>query len=182
MILGVVFGGIFKRDVYQPCAKSSVCREKPPRWLPLNFALPIGVESGLLLRSRWSAFGTDPSAELFRDDACASCRNGFAVWIGTGGDRQRFSLEFWLDQHAHPFSASSRWNSRRGVRMLASPESSCEQAEDGGCHGGDICGVATRMDRGPLNGRETRRRRRRDGCTGRYRPCALANPISQSRS
>src|SRR5882724_7518197 len=139
-------GGVILRDLYPSRAKSLVRREEPSLASLAGSAHRSGV--GIFIRGRWSAWNGS-AVELFRNDPGASRGNGFALWIGAGGDRQRFPLEFWLDQHPDTFRASARWRSGSGRWLLASAESSCQQAEDGGCHGRDLCRIATGLDRKP---------------------------------
>ncbi len=169
---GCSLGGVIKRDLYQARAKSHVRRKEPSLASLARFADWTGV--GILVRRCWSA-GNRSSVELFRNDACPSCWNRFAFWIGIGGHRQRFSLEFWLNQHADTSPTSTRWCSWSGAWMLAGAESSCEQAEDGGRHSRHHCRVAACVDRKPRARRKTRDEHREDRWTGTCRPCSLAN-------
>jgi len=139
-------GGVILRDLYPSRAKSLVRREEPSLASLAGSAHRSGV--GIFIRGRWSAWNGS-AVELFRNDPGASRGNGFALWIGAGGDRQRFPLEFWLDQHPDTFRASARWRSGSGRWLLAGAESSCQQAEDGGCHGRDLCRIAIGLDRKP---------------------------------
>jgi hypothetical protein len=66
--------------------------------------------------------------------------------------------------------------------VLAGAESSGEQTEDGGCHGGDLRGTATCMERKPVASGETHDKYREDHFGIRSGPCALANHISQKKS
>ena len=76
--------------------------------------------------------------------------------------------------HADTFRASSRRRSRSGAWMLAGEENSHEQTQDGSCHGGHPCRIAACVDRKPFNGFETRDEFRKDHCTAKSWPCAIA--------
>src|SRR6266478_5920204 len=54
-----------------------------------------------------------------------------------------------------------------------------EQAEDGRCLGGDLCGIAVGVERKPYTCRKARGERAEDRCRSRRWPCALTSLISR---
>jgi hypothetical protein len=173
---GHSLSGIVKPDLLQARAKSRVRWEKPSLASLAGLADWSGI--WILVRRSWSTRNCS-SVELFRDDAGASCGDRFALWIGIGSPRQRFSLDLWLHQHADSFRASSGRYSRSGARVLAGAERSREQTKDRRGLGGYLCGIAVGVDRQPHTGGATRGERREDRCRSRGRPWALASTISE---
>ena len=177
--VGCSAGGVIQRDVHQARAKSFVRAEKPSLASLAGSADRSRVR--IFIGRRWSSWNS-AAAQLFRDDARASGGHGLAVWTCFGGHRRRFSLEFWLDQLADSRSASFGWHSGSSAGVLAGAESSGEQTEDGGCHGGYLRGTATCMERKPVASGKTRDEYREGHFGSRSGSCATANRTSRKKS
>jgi len=115
--------GVIQRGFHKASAESHLRREKPSLASVARSADWRGI--GIFIRWCGGA-GNSSSPQLFRDDTGASCGNRLVVWIGLGSHRQRVSLELWFDQHADPFSATSRWRSWGGSWVPAGAKSSCK--------------------------------------------------------